>query len=227
MANQPLAFGALLAGGLLITAGLSGKPLRSVATGQVSTLSDPTGTVRIDSGLASAVNSSAGSIAGAIDKTALGGVQGLVNPFAGAMSHLSVERVDMGQDYALQPGDPIGAIGLSRIVDIVPNWFQGQPYLYGQLLNEHGGTTPTAASPHAGELWYVAEQINPTVKAGDIVQAGQQVATYASSGTGIEYGWASSTPGRTLAASRGDVNLTSHYSAEGQAFADLMKQLGV
>jgi len=121
--------------------------------------------------------------------------KGYVNPIPGAV----IGRTDMGVDANLKPGAPILAIGNSRVVAISPNWYKGQPYVQLQLLD----------GPQKGRMYYVAEQIAPTVKPGQTLRAGQPIGRYASSGTGIEIGWGSPTPGRTLA------QATTGYS-EGQ-----------
>jgi murein DD-endopeptidase MepM/ murein hydrolase activator NlpD len=208
VSNQPLAFGALIAGGLLITSAITGDPLTKVVSGQASILTNPSGSTRIGADLSGAINS----------------VDGLVNPFAAAKG-LKPERVDMGQDFAMTPGSPILALGDSKVLGVIHNWYQGQPYVWFQLLNEHGGTSPTQAAPYAGQFWYVAEQITPSVSVGQTVKAGQQVATYAASGTGIETGFAAP-GGSTLAQAHHDVG-ANHFSIEGQAFSELLSKLGV
>jgi murein DD-endopeptidase MepM/ murein hydrolase activator NlpD len=121
--------------------------------------------------------------------------RGYVNPIPGAV----IGRTDMGVDANLKVGAPIRAIGDSRVVGISPNWYKGQPYVLLQLLS----------GPQRGKFYYVAEQIAPTVRPGQTVRAGQTIGTYAQSGTGLELGWGSPTPGRTLA------QATTGYS-EGQ-----------
>ena len=107
-------------------------------------------------------------------------------------------RTDQGVDADLHPGDQIVAIGNSKVVGINPDWFEGQPYIWMQLLD----------GPQAGRYWYVAEQITPLVHTGDIVGVGQPVATYAPSGTGIEMGW-STVDGTTLARAMAEGTLSS------------------
>jgi hypothetical protein len=123
------------------------------------------------------------------------GAKGYVNPIPGAV----IGRTDMGVDANLKVGAPIRAIGDSRVVGISPNWYKGQPYVLLQLLS----------GPQKGKFYYVAEQIAPTVRAGQTLRVGQPIGRYAQSGTGIEIGWGSPSPGRTLA------QATSGYS-EGQ-----------
>ena len=85
-------------------------------------------------------------------------------------------------------GAPILAPGSVKILAIEPNWYAGQPLVYFELLD----------GPDAGRVQYVAEQITDIAPAGTILQRGQPIARYASTGTAIEYGW--STPnGITLA----------------------------
>lgn len=118
-----------------------------------------------------------------------GGAQGYVNPIPGAV----VGRTDQGVDANLTAGKPILAMGDSKVVQITP-WYKGQPLVLMQLTS----------GPQAGKYWYVAEQIAPSVKAGQTVRAGQQIGTYAPSGTGLELGWGSpSTPHLTLATAPG------------------------
>jgi hypothetical protein len=98
------------------------------------------------------------------------------------------ERTDQGVDAQLPVGAPILAPGTVKILAIEPDWYAGQPLVYFELLD----------GPDAGRVQYVAEQITKIAPAGTILQRGQPVARYASSGTAIEYGW--STPnGITLA----------------------------
>ncbi|MGZ4320521.1 MAG: hypothetical protein ACXVV5_00220 [Solirubrobacteraceae bacterium] len=98
------------------------------------------------------------------------------------------ERTDQGVDAQMPVGAPILAPGSVKILAIEPNWYAGQPLVYFELLD----------GPDAGRVQYVAEQITAIAPAGTILQRGQPIARYASTGTAIEYGW--STPnGITLA----------------------------
>ena len=135
---------------------------------------------------------------------------GYTNPIPGA----TLGRTDMGVDANLPVGHPIVALGDSKVVGIAPNWYKGQPYVLMQLTS----------GPDAGKYWYVAEQIAPTVRPGQTVKAGEQIGTYAPSGTGIEIGFGSPTPGRTQA------QATTGYSEgqvtpAGQSFRNLLGQL--
>jgi hypothetical protein len=98
------------------------------------------------------------------------------------------ERTDQGVDAVLPVGAPILAPCEIKILDIEPDWYAGQPLVYWELLD----------GPDAGRVQYVAEEITDIAKPGLILQQGQAIARYASSGTAIEFGW--STPsGITLA----------------------------
>jgi hypothetical protein len=98
------------------------------------------------------------------------------------------ERTDQGVDAQMPVGAPILAPGNVKILAIEPDWYAGQPLVYFELLD----------GPDAGRVQYVAEQITGIAPAGTILQRGQPIARYASTGTAIEYGW--STPnGITLA----------------------------
>ena len=97
-------------------------------------------------------------------------------------------RTDQGVDAQMPVGAPILAPGRVKILAIEPNWYAGQPLVYFELLDGRD----------AGRVQYVAEQITDIVPAGTILQRGQPIARYASTGTAIEYGW-STLNGITLA----------------------------
>lgn len=108
-----------------------------------------------------------------------------VNPLRHASS---IGRTDQGVDATVPAGAPILAPGRIKIIGIIPNWFNGQPYVWWQLLD----------GPDAGKYQFVAEQITGLAQPGTILNAGETIAVGAASGTGIEFGWATST-GSTLA----------------------------
>ncbi len=105
----------------------------------------------------------------------------------------TIERDDMGVDGSARPGAGIYAPLASRLVQVMGDWFDGQPLLLFQFDSQPPGAL--------SDYWYVAEQINPvTTRVGTAFRAGQRVASFASSGTGIEIGWGSPTSNaRTLA----------------------------
>ena len=137
---------------------------------------------------------------------------GLVNPVAGLVKG----RTDQGVDFSGQPGTPIRTIGPAKVLAISPDWYAGQPYVSYELT---GG-------PDKGKVVYVAEQIAPSVEAGDVLPAGGQLGVYAKTGTGIETGFGSRTPGRSLAqAETGQQG--GAESAAGRAVRALREQAGV
>jgi peptidoglycan hydrolase-like protein with peptidoglycan-binding domain len=105
----------------------------------------------------------------------------------------TIERDDMGVDASAQPGAAIYAPVASTLVQVLRDWYAGEPLLLFQFVNP-----PPGAPSH---YWYVAEQIDPvTTTIGMRFQAGERVASFASGGTGIEIGWGSPTSNsRTLA----------------------------
>jgi hypothetical protein len=105
----------------------------------------------------------------------------------------TIGRDDMGVDATAPTGAGIYAPLASTLVQVLQDWYGSEPLLLFQF------DTPPSGAP--SDYWYVAEQINPvTTAVGTRFQAGQRVASYASSGTGIEIGWGSATSNtRTLA----------------------------
>jgi hypothetical protein len=110
---------------------------------------------------------------------------GNINPL-GSEWHLT--ETDQGVDAAAPVGSPIRALADSKVMSIQPNWYAGQPFMVMKILN----------GPDAGRYWYVSEQINALPHVGAVIREGDTVARFAPSGTGIEIGWASGTPGQTL-----------------------------
>ena len=100
---------------------------------------------------------------------------GYVSPFVDAVRG----RIDQGVDYV--GTGPIRAIGKARILKIgAPGWPGGGGVLY-RLLD----------GSRAGQVVFVYEGIEPTVHAGDLVMAGEQIGTFVpGSSTGIEIGFA-------------------------------------
>jgi hypothetical protein len=109
-------------------------------------------------------------------------------------------RDDMGVDGCAKPGMPIYAPADSVLVGIVQDWWAGQPLLLFQFTPSISGTYKN------DQYWFVAEEITPvTTILGTQFSAGQEVATFAPSGTCIEIGWGSpSAISRTLAVQYGD-----------------------
>jgi peptidoglycan hydrolase-like protein with peptidoglycan-binding domain len=111
------------------------------------------------------------------------------NPIPG----FTIGRDDMGVDACAHTGAPIYAPGGSKLVQVLRDWYAGQPLMLFKFLSRPAGAM--------SGYWYVAEQINPVTTAiGTTFQARQEVASFASSGTCIEIGWGSPTSySRTLA----------------------------
>jgi LysM repeat protein len=107
-----------------------------------------------------------------------GEIWGYTNPFQRATG-LVWERTDQGVDAQLNPGSPLLAFAPSQVEMIVADFYAGEPAIVFEIT----------AGPLAGNWWYWAEQIQPTVSQGQTVAAGDTVATYAPAGTGIETGW--------------------------------------
>jgi hypothetical protein len=124
------------------------------------------------------------------------------------------ERTDQGVDANLPVGAPILAPGLIKILAVIPNWYAGQPLVYFELLD----------GPDAGKAQYVAEEITDLAPPGSILQRGQVIARYASSGTGIEYGW-STLSGVTLARATTGYE-EGQVTPAGQLMRDWLNALG-
>jgi hypothetical protein len=112
-----------------------------------------------------------------------------VNPIPG----FRIGRDDMGVDGSARTGAPIYAPLPSKLVQVMRDWYAGQPLLLFKFIDPPPGVL--------SNYWYVAEQIKPaTMRIGTTFQTRQRVATFAASGTGIEIGWGSPTSNsRTLA----------------------------
>jgi peptidoglycan hydrolase CwlO-like protein len=133
---------------------------------------------------AAASQTAAGGV-GAVDA---GGNRAGSDPIPG----FTIGRDDMGVDATAPAGAGIYAPLASTLVQVLQDWYTTEPLLLFQFDN------PPGALP---DYWYVAEQIDPvTTAVGTKFQAGQRVASFAASGTGIEIGWGSASSNtRTLA----------------------------
>lgn len=146
-----------------------------------------------------------------------------VNPFS-RISGLVPERIDQGVDFS---GDgPILAMGNAVIVRAVSSsgasGWPGSPggFVSYRLLD----------GPAAGRIVYVAEDITPTVREGQQVSAGEQIATFHASGTGLETGWASGVGTSTLSSlpSAGGIQAGGPFPTKvGINFDQLLVSLGV
>ena len=113
---------------------------------------------------------------------------GYINPLPYVTCCGRWERTDQGVDASMPPGAPIIAPSPVKILDVEPNWYAGQPLVYWELLD----------GPDAGQVQYVAEQITDIARPGTKLPQGAVICRFASSGTGIEFGW-STLNGVTLA----------------------------
>jgi hypothetical protein len=113
----------------------------------------------------------------------------VTNPIPG----FTIGRDDMGVDAGARPGAPIYAPLPSKLVQVMHDWYAGQPLLLFRFLNPPSGVL--------SDYWYLAEQVAPvTTRIGSVFMTGEKVATFAQSGTDIEIGWGSPTSNsRTLA----------------------------
>lgn len=109
------------------------------------------------------------------------GKGGYSNPFANT-KHLIKQRIDQGVDY--EGEGPIDAMGEAKILmtSPPPNWPEGGGVVY-ELI----------AGSRKGQCIYVFEGVNtdPNLHVGQIVQAGQQIATFRPGGS-IETGFCNS-----------------------------------
>jgi hypothetical protein len=146
----------------------------------------------------------------------------LANPLA-SDTHVVAERIDMGVDYTDPKPEPIDAIGAGTVTYAGPQGGGWQPNCINYTLNNPPSPTKRYV--------YVCEHITPTVHNGQNIQAGQQIASFISSG-GIEMGWAAApgSPVTTRAAQlsqeakAGDAGNNRTYC--GQAMSDLIQHAG-
>ena len=136
---------------------------------------------------------------------------GYLNPL---QSVTNWERTDQGVDATMPVGAPIRAPAAVKIIGVEPSWFDGQPLVWWELLD----------GPDAGQYQYVAEQITNITPVGSTLSRGQTIATYAPSGTGIEYGWATA-GGETLAMATSGY-LERYATAAGDWMRDWLNVLG-
>jgi hypothetical protein len=124
------------------------------------------------------------------------------------------ERTDQGVDAVMPVGAPIIAPSRIKILAIEPGWYAGQPLVYWELLE----------GADAGKVQYVAEQITNIARPGSVLQRGQTIATFAPSGTAIEFGW-STINGVTLAMATGGYE-EGQITPAGQSIRAWLNALG-
>jgi peptidoglycan hydrolase CwlO-like protein len=161
----------------------------ATARGQVASLRGQLGQLQAEQARQAALAAASQGAPGGMGVVDTGGNRAGSDPIPG----FTIGRDDMGVDATAPPGAGIYAPLASTLVQVLQDWSDGEPLLLFQFDN------PPTAAP--SDYWYVAEQIDPvTTVVGTSFQASQRVASFASSGTGIEIGWGSATSDtRTLA----------------------------
>ena len=161
----------------------------SSARGQVASLRRQLAQVQAEQAQQARLAAASQTLPGGAGTLAPSGNRAGLDPIPG----FTIGRDDMGVDATASPGAGIYAPLASTLVQVLQDWYAGQPLLLFQF------DSPPPGAP--SDYWYVAEEIDPvTTAVGTRFQAGQRVASFASSGTGIEIGWGSATANtRTLA----------------------------
>lgn len=197
MANQPLAFGLLLGGSVLLFAGLTGSAIADVVQGKVT---------HLPSGPDSLGHS-------APDVHATLNTNGYTNPLQHAK--VTPERIDMGVDYA-GTGTYVAA-GTAKVTQVnIGGWGKFGNYIEYQLLD----------GPLAGHFIYYAEGVQPRVKVGDVVPAGAPIADLIPGfHSGTEVGWSSGKPNQSWASVHGGYS-EGQLTKAGAAFSDFLVALG-
>jgi hypothetical protein len=135
----------------------------------------------------------------------------------------------MGVDYA--GAGPIRALGKGRVT-MASNHDSGPVSCWGRTCWPGGGVVVyrLLAGPFVGKYVYVAERITVRVKRGQIVEAGQPIATLHNESPHMETGWASGKGAETLAIARGHQcgcgDPGGWSSIEGRNFDHLLVALG-
>jgi peptidoglycan hydrolase-like protein with peptidoglycan-binding domain len=128
-----------------------------------------------------------------------------------------IDRDDMGVDASARTGAGIFAPVASKLVGVMGDWYAGEPLLLFRFVNRPSGAL--------ADYWYVAEQIIPvTLTIGTAFQAGQRVASFASSGTGIEIGWGSPTSNSFTLADETDPGATDPPAGSKTRWAETFKK---
>ncbi len=160
-------------------------------------------------------------------KTVHYSVWAYVNPLS-AVSGLLPYRIDMGVDYS--GSGPLLALGDAKIT-FASNNDGGPPSCWGITCWPGGGAVVYRLTdgPFAGKYVYYAENVTATVRVGQRVRAGQQVAIEHLGSPNIEIGWGSGRGPETLAIADGHQASgdPGGWSAiEGRNFDSLLVRLG-
>ncbi len=150
-----------------------------------------------------------------------------VNPLS-RVSGLGPFRIDMGVDYS--GAGPLLALGDAKIT-FASNHDDGPPSCWGITCWPGGGAVVYRLlnGPFAGKYVYYAERVTVTVRAGQTVKAGQQIAIEHLGSPNIEIGWGSGRGPETLAIAYGHQSGgdPGGWSAiEGRNFNSLLVLLG-
>lgn len=176
--GQPLHFGELLVGGVLLTMGISGASVREVLAGKGGTIR-PLKAGHGSSAEGGVPHNTAFELPGGAGAL---GASGYAYPFGAGWTE---ERTDQGVDFApSHTGAPIYSPGRARVIKIgAPGWPSGEKGVLLHLLD----------GPLAGRNIFIYEAIHPTVALNQVVEAGQQVGYGVFGETGIEIGFADRT----------------------------------
>lgn len=151
-----------------------------------------------------------------------------VNPLR-RVRRLQAGRIDMGVDYA--GAGPVLALGRGRVT-MASDHDSGPPSCYGRTCWPGGGVVVyrLLAGPFVGKYVYVAENITVRVRRGEIVKAGERIATVRDVYPYMETGWGSGKGPETLAIARGDQcpcgDPGGWSTIEGRNFDRLLVELG-
>ena len=151
-----------------------------------------------------------------------------VNPLR-AVQNLRRGRIDMGVDY--DGSGPILALGRGKVT-MASDHDSGPEKCWGQTCWPVGGIVVYRLmdGPFAGKYVYAAENITVNVIAGQVVRAGEQIATLRPASPYLETGWASGNGSQTLAIAKhqqypsGDPGAWS--TIEGRNFNHVLIRLG-
>ncbi len=160
-------------------------------------------------------------------KTVRYDVWAYVNPLS-RVGGLGPFRIDMGVDYS--GSGPLLALGDAKIT-FASNNDDGPPSCWGITCWPGGGAVVYRLlnGPFAGKYVYYAERVTVTVRTGQTVKAGQQIAIEHLGSPNIEIGWGSGRGPETLAIADGHQagGDPGGWSAiEGRNFNDLLVRLG-
>jgi hypothetical protein len=137
----------------------------------------------------------------AVTKTVHYTVWEYVNPLQ-EVADLQASRIDMGVDYS--GAGPILALGRAKVM-LATDRLGGPESCWGKTCVPPPGDMIVYRlldGPYAGKYVYVCEHITISVKAGQTVRAGGEIATLHEGSPNLELGWATGNRAWTLAAAR-------------------------